>query len=104
MKKCLSAFAVLAGLLCLSCTSRNVRSIMDHKSTIEQLVDAAPEHLKNPIGWSEDILTVSNCIRTNGAPRDTYHRGDTLTLVYGKGSDSIEMVYVRDTLYCEILD
>ncbi len=86
-----------------SCAGRQAGSAREHLSTIEELVDAQPVHLSNHNNWSEDILTVYNCIKNNGAPRDVIRRGDTLTLVYGADS-AMELVYVRDTLYCEVLD
>lgn len=94
----------LVGSLCIaSCGGHNAGAVKEHISTIEQLVDAQPVHLSNHNNWSEDILTLSNCIKNNGAPKDVIHKGDTVTLVYGQDS-TMELVYVRDTLYCEVLE
>lgn len=94
----------LVGSLCIaSCGGRNAGAVKEHISTIEQLVDAQPVHLSNRNNWSEDILTLSNCIKNNGAPKDVIHKGDTVTLVYGQDS-TMELVYVRDTLYCEVFE
>lgn len=98
------ALVTLVSCICIaSCGNRNACVNRGHISTIEQLVDASPVHLHTPEGWSEDILTVYNCLKTKGKPRDIIQKGDTLTLVYGKDS-TMELVYVRDTLSYEIFD
>lgn len=104
MKPYLALVALVSSICAYSCASRPSGSAArEHISTIEQLVDAKPAQLHSPERWSEDILTVSNCIKTNGAPKDVIHKGDTVTLVYGADS-TMELVYVRDTLYCEVFE
>ncbi len=103
MKPYLALVALVSSICMYSCVSRSAGATREHISTIEQLVDAQPVHLNNHNNWSEDILTLSNCIKNNGAPKDVIHKGDTVTLVYGQDS-TMELVYVRDTLYCEIMD
>lgn len=103
MKPILIAVTLVSTVFIASCGGRNAGAAKEHISTIEQLVDAQPVHLSNHNNWSEDILTLSNCIKNNGAPKDVIHKGDTVTLVYGQDS-TMELVYVRDTLYCEIMD
>lgn len=103
MKPYLALVALVSIVGMYSCVSRSAGATREHISTIEELVDAQPVHLHNHECWSEEILTVYNCIKNNGAPREVIRRGDTLTLVYGTDS-TMELVYVRDTLYCEVLD
>lgn len=103
MKPILIAVTLVSTVFIASCGGRNEKIAQEHLSSIEQLVDAQPVHLSNHNNWSEDILTLSNCIKNNGAPKDVIHKGDTVTLVYGQDS-TMELVYVRDTLYCEIMD
>ena len=94
----------LVGSICVnSCGGRIAGITRENASKIEELEDVQPVHLDNHEGWSEEILTVYNCIKNNGTPREMIQKGDTLTLVYGQDS-TLELVFVRDTLYCEIMD
>ena len=111
-------FFILAavGLVCISCGNGRPKSKRECGKE-EKLLTPAVNQMSESVQelcsrdnddssreWSEDILTVENCLRTRGKPKETIRHGDTLTLVYGHEHECISMIYVRDTLACEIID
>lgn len=106
----------IIGFICLSCGNGVPKSIREWRkehrvpdAVVNQMVESAQEicaqeSVSKSKEWPDDILTVENCLRTQGKPKEMFRHGDTLTLIYGQEHECISMVYVRDTLDCEIID